>query len=63
MSYELSEQSHAKNIKFSMLNMKNLEEFLGLDMIIETINQTAKLSPCTCRWTIQNIGEDIQRTN
>lgn len=36
--------------------MKNLEESLGLDIIIGTINQTAKLSQHTCRWTIQNIG-------
>lgn len=56
MSHELREQSHAKNTKFSMLNIKKLQESVGLDMIIETINQTAKLSQHTCRWTIQNTG-------
>lgn len=56
MPHELSKQPHAKNTKFSVLNVKNLEESLGLDMIIETINQTAKLSQHTCRWTIENIG-------
>lgn len=36
--------------------MKNLKVSLDLDMVIEIINQAAKLSQHTCRWTIQNIG-------
>lgn len=54
MSHELGEHSSAKNTKFSMLNTKKSTESLDLDMIIKTINQTAKLSQHTCRWTIQN---------
>jgi len=45
-----------KYIKFPMLNMKNFEESLGLDMSIKAVNQTAKLSQHACRWTIQNVG-------